>query len=74
MRKSLILLGFYQLVNNHEMETLFFTGVILSISANHLVWTMPRSARELEDEKYWEMKVKSWEKEREREERLKNVA
>ena len=56
------------------METLFFTGVILSISANHLVWTMPRSARELEDEKYWEMKIKSWEKEREREERLKNVA
>ena len=56
------------------METLFFTGVILSTSINHLVWTMPISAQQLENEKYWEMKVKSWDKEREKEERLKNVA
>ena len=62
------------MVNNHEMETLFFTGVILSISANHMVWTVPPSAQQLENEKHWENLVKSWEKEREREERFKNVA
>ena len=62
------------MVNNHEMETLFFTGVILSISANHMVWTMPPSAQQLENEKYWEMKVRAWKIEREREERLKTIA
>lgn len=56
------------------METLFFTGVILSISINHLVWTMPISAQQFENEKYWEMKVKSWKEAREREESLKNVS
>ena len=56
------------------METLFFTGVMLSTSINHLVWSMPPSAQQLENEKYWEMKVKSWEKEREREEHLKKVS
>ena len=53
------------------METLFFTGVIISTSLNHLVWNMPISDEQLENEKYWEMKVKSWEIERKREERLK---
>ena len=56
------------------METLFFTGVILSTSINHLVWTMPISAQQREDENYWEMKVKSWEMERKREESLKKVS
>ena len=56
------------------METLFFTGVILSMSINQFVWTMPISAQQIENEKYWEMKVKSWEKEREREEHLKKVS
>ena len=56
------------------METLFFTGVMLSTSINHLVWTMPISAQQLENEKYWEMKVKSWEMDRKREESLKNVS
>ena len=46
------------------METLFFTGVILSTSINHLVWNMPISDKQLEDEKYWENKVKFWEMER----------
>jgi len=56
------------------METLFFTGVMLSTSINHLVWTMPVSAQQLENEKYWETKVKSWEIERKREESLKKVS
>ena len=56
------------------METLFFTGVILSTSINHLVWTMPISDQQREDEKYWENKVKSWEMERKREENLKKVS
>ena len=56
------------------METLFFTGVILSMSINQFVWTMPISAQQIENEKYWEMKVKSWEMDRKREESLKNVS
>ena len=56
------------------METLFFTGVMLSTSINHLVWTMPISDQQREDEKYWENKVKSWEEKRKREESLKNVS
>ena len=56
------------------METLFFTGVIISTSLNHLVWTMAPSAQQLENERYWENLVKSWEKEKEREERFKNIA
>ena len=56
------------------METLFFTGVILSTSINHLVWSMPISAQQLEDEKYWENKVKFWEMERKREEGLRKVS
>ena len=35
---------------------------------------MAPSAQQLENERYWENLVKSWEKEREREERLKNIA
>jgi len=46
------------------METLLFSGVFLMISVNHIVWTMTPSAQQLENEKYWEMKVKGWEKER----------
>ena len=56
------------------METLFFTGVIISTSLNHLVWNMAPSAQQLENERYWENLVKSWKKEREREERFKNIA
>ena len=56
------------------METLFFTGVIISTSLNHLVWTMPISDEQHENEKYWENKVKSWEEKRKREESLKNVS
>ena len=56
------------------METLFFTGVILSISINHLVWTMPISAQQFENEKYWETRIKLWELQRKNEENLKNVA
>ena len=56
------------------METLFFTGVIISTSLNHLVWKMAPSAQQLENEKYWEMKIRAWKIEREREERLKIIA
>ena len=56
------------------METLFFTGVIISTSLNHLVWNMAPSAQQLENERYWENLVKSWEKEREREGHLKKVS
>ena len=56
------------------METLFFTGVIISTSLNHLVWKMAPSAQQLENERYWENLVKSWEKEREREGHLKKVS
>ena len=56
------------------METLFFTGVIISTSLNHIVWNMPISDEQLENEKYWENKVKSWEEKRKREESLKNVS
>ena len=60
------------MVNNQGMETLLFTGVFLAISANHMVWTMSPSAQQLENERYWEMKIKGWQIEREREERQNN--
>jgi hypothetical protein len=55
------------------LETLFFTGAFITASLNHLVWTMPPSAQELENEKYWEMKVKAWKIQKKNDERFKSA-
>ena len=42
------------------METLFFTGTLIATTIHHVLWTMPPSAQQQANEKYWERQVKIW--------------
>ena len=49
------------------LEAFFLYGTLFSATVNHLVWTKQPSEEQLSRERYWEIKVKEWKLERERE-------
>tara|TARA_B100001250_G_scaffold412042_1_gene442225 strand:- start:326 stop:496 length:171 start_codon:yes stop_codon:yes gene_type:complete len=56
------------------METLFFTGTLIATTIHHVLWTMPPSAQQQANEKYWERQVKIWAKQRQQEQKSKELA
>lgn len=48
------------------MELFLWTGTIVSITAHHVMWSAEPSAKQLENEKYWESQTKLWESQRKR--------